>query len=147
MNINLYQSPIPENSDDQIYLGPNFSGRSAKLIKAVRSAGERGFFVRPDVISAFSGFGATVQKELDYFLDSAGARDRSLAFLDSFGMNHILSRNPFTLSGGEQAVAALALAISGDAGVIAADCCFENLSNTACRLLLTVPVQRRGAQA
>ena len=130
MNMNTNQSPAPtttERSNGQLCLGPNFSGRSARLMAAVAKANDRGFFIGPEVISAFSGFAATVQKELDYFSGGTEARGRSLAFLDSLGMKHVLSRNPFTLSGGEQAVAALAVAISSDANVLAADCCLEQL--------------------
>jgi energy-coupling factor transporter ATP-binding protein EcfA2 len=123
-------SPLPgiaSNSGSRLYLGPNFSGRSAQLMEAVKKAGSRGFFIGPEIISSFSGFAATVEKELDYFSECLKTRTRSLAFLDSVGMNYILSRNPFTLSGGEQTLAAFASAIAYGGNVLAADCCIEQL--------------------
>ena len=111
----------------QIYQGPNFSGRSKRLRARTQAVDERGFFIAPDVTSTFSGFASTVNAELEYFSESKRTKDQATIFLDSLGMKAILSRNPLTLSGGEQAVAALAMAIGSGAEVVAADCCFEQL--------------------
>ena len=111
----------------QLYLGPNFSGRSLKLVELVKSAEEDGFSIAPDVTSTFSGLAATVEKELEYFYGTTEVKNRSIEFLDSLGMKYILSRNPLTLSGGEQVMAALAMAIASNAKVVGADCCFEQL--------------------
>ena len=59
-------------------------------------------------------------------MDGASS-SRQILHLDRLGMKSILFRNPLTLSGGEQAVAALAVAIGSGAEVVAADCCFEQL--------------------
>ncbi len=110
-----------------LYVGPNFSGRSARLLAKAQATNGRGFFIAPDITSAFSGFASTLNAELESFSQSHNTKEDATAFLDRLGMKSILFRNPLTLSGGEQAVAALAVAIGSGAEVVAADCCFEQL--------------------
>jgi energy-coupling factor transporter ATP-binding protein EcfA2 len=110
-----------------LFRGPNFSGRSARLHAINEAAGERGFFIEPDIIGSFSGVSPTLNTELDYFSSSLQAKKRAHDFIQSLSMGTILSRNPLSLSGGEQAVAALGLAIGHGSERIAADCCFEQL--------------------
>lgn len=107
--------------------GPNFSGRSAMLRAINDPSKERGFFIEPDIVSSFSGVSLTLQAELDYFSSSVHAKARAIEFIKSLEMGAILSKNPLLLSGGEQTVAALGLAIGQGSERIAGDCCFEQL--------------------
>lgn len=121
-------APRMDSSAPSVLLrGPNFSGRTALLHAVNDPAKERGFFIEPDIVGSFSGVSLSLQAELDYFSSSVHAKERAIRFMESLEMSEILSKDPLSLSGGEQAVAALGLAIGQGSERIAADCCFEQL--------------------
>jgi energy-coupling factor transporter ATP-binding protein EcfA2 len=108
--------------------GPNFSGRTelARQLAAFPTApnGFRGAYIAPEVYNSLSGLAVTVRAEL-----KLQGQSNSLApdIPSLFGIAHLLDRNPFTLSGGEQALLAMAAASACRPQVCAIDGASEQL--------------------
>lgn len=111
--------------------GRNFSGRT-EILKGVACGNGRpargGVYVGPEVYNYISGLAATTGHELD--LHRSGTSIPLLTHLEEeFGLAAVRDRNPFTLSGGEQALLALACAVVMRRDTIAIDCALEQLDH------------------
>lgn len=122
--------------------GGNFSGRTSLIRYALGQVrGEaapvglaRTAYIGPEVYNALSGLGGTVRSEIRLH-DRRGAADATVAqLLDDTGLAGLQDRNPFTLSGGEQACLAFASAIALRPEMIGLDCALEQVA---------VPLKRR----
>lgn len=126
--------------------GGNFSGRTATLRQlADLSTDDRRFdgplgsgravYVPPEVYNAISGLASTVADELRLH----DADPASSAFMwrlaEEASFDLLAERNPFELSGGEQAQLATISAIGLGRKLIALDCCLEQV-DTAVRVRL-----------
>jgi energy-coupling factor transport system ATP-binding protein len=96
--------------------GPNFSGRTALLRK------EPGLYLGPDASHFLSGIASTVREEI-----ALGSRSSANSTLAEFGIDHLATRNPFTLSGGEQVLVALAAIARSGTDQASLDCCLEQV--------------------
>ena len=106
--------------------GPNFSGRTTLLRKAIEEARDRQTrsvsYVGPEVFTSFSGLAATVAGELEL----VGVENCGSVACD-LGINHLLDRELATLSGGEEVLCSIAAALVCDPAQVALDCVFEQL--------------------
>jgi energy-coupling factor transport system ATP-binding protein len=84
--------------------GPNFSGRSAALLTALREEARPAFFVGPYAEAALSGLSSTVADELALYRGQPSFPRPPFAALAITGA---LNRKPQSLSGGEQVLLAL----------------------------------------
>ena len=128
--------------------GQNFTGRS-DLLREFTGLALNGFsgapaningspmaFVGPELYNSISGLALTVEGEIQ--LHSRTPNDFSLVLklFSALGISHLLQRNPFTLSGGEQAVLIIASGLALRPGRMAIDCVVEQLhSNFRLKLL------------
>jgi energy-coupling factor transporter ATP-binding protein EcfA2 len=116
----------------QILEGPNFSGRTERLRQLVGlDAGNpnlQSAYVGLDAAQCFTGVAASVRGELELIAKSQSAHRRAISLLAETGFEYCLDRNPFLLSGGEQVVSAIALAIASAPKRLAIDCATEQLS-------------------
>ena len=121
----------PVNETGAVIIGgANFSGRSEFIRAATGFAassrfsrlGCRGAYVGPEVYNSLSALAQTVFQEL-----RINGRDPNDNFLRDIGISDLLSRNPFTLSGGEQVLVAIASASANRYDVIGLDCATEQL--------------------
>ncbi|MBK7670557.1 MAG: ATP-binding cassette domain-containing protein [bacterium] len=113
--------------------GPNFSGRTTHLRRHVglgpegplRRAGDQepAAYVGPEVYNCISGLAATVIDELRLYRPSLDSDFLSVV------PRRILGRNPFTLSGGEQATLAIAAAVGLGPGRLSLDCALEQIDD------------------
>jgi energy-coupling factor transport system ATP-binding protein len=128
--------------------GPNFSGRTTWARNAVGLPGiptftgsqtmipcseirqRVGSYVGPDVVSSLTGLVGTVSSELQLQARACKRevlqRSASYAIMEGLGL---LRRNPFTLSGGEQALVAIAAACLAGERVVAIDTAIEQLAS------------------
>jgi energy-coupling factor transporter ATP-binding protein EcfA2 len=120
--------------------GPNFSGRSELLKRATGLIGSpqqtnvtRGAYVGPEVHNAISGLAQTVAHELE--LNGTSQCPEIASLVRSSSLAELQSRNPFTLSGGEQALLAIATAIVSGRDACGIDCAAEQLDERNRRLL------------
>lgn len=120
--------------------GPNFSGRTRILRAATNLAdhidptpvvpalsGAPAAYIGPEISNCISGLASTVRGELK--LNSGGDIEDSPAYLlvNEFALDRFYDRNPFTLSGGEQACLAISSALALQPEVLAIDCALEQL--------------------
>lgn len=128
-----------------VLVGPNFSGRTHRLREWVGLPNDnktepvfgQSAYIGPDATSAFSGIAATVGAELELMAaDREAAHDAKRA-MEGLGFGYCLSQNPFTLSGGEQVVAAILAATAARPKRIAVDCALEQLNADTREDLLT----------
>jgi energy-coupling factor transport system ATP-binding protein len=119
-------------------IGSNFSGRTKflRLLSGLESLSEAswsgdfrgdGAYVGPEAHSSMSGLTRTVQDEL--ILHAAGTVESAslLSLIDALRLKDLASRNPVTLSGGEQVCVALTCALALQPQIMAIDCAFEQL--------------------
>lgn len=121
--------------------GPNFSGRTSHLRRHVglepdgsrQRGGERdsAAYVGPEVYNCISGLGATVIDELRLYRPGLDADFLSVL------PRRILGRNPFTLSGGEQATLAIAAAVGLGPRRLSLDCALEQIDDDLRAALLS----------
>jgi energy-coupling factor transport system ATP-binding protein len=120
-------------------VGANFSGRTDALRMLVGlqelPAGEvrvhgDGAYVGPETHASMSGLAHTVADELALYMDRAGDWAAVSSLVELFGLTSLATRNPTTLSGGEQASLALTCAAARKPSVLAVDCAFEQLDVT-----------------
>ena len=88
----------------EFFAGPNFSGRSAALLTALRDEARPAFFVGPYAEAALSGLSSTVADELTLYRGQSVATAAAIRGLD---IANALNRKPQSLSGGEQVLLAL----------------------------------------
>ncbi len=89
--------------------------------------GEATAYVGPEIYNSLSGLGATVEQEIRLHAEQSRRVDDALGLLQTMGLDHLYGRNPFTLSGGEQAVLAVACGIFLNPTRLAIDCAFEQI--------------------
>jgi ATPase subunit of ABC transporter with duplicated ATPase domains len=104
--------------------GPNFSGRSAALLAALRDAARPAFFVGPYAEAALSGLSATVSDELSLYRGAPPAPRPAFSALDLAALH---ARKPQSLSGGEQVLLALHCFAQSGFDTIAVDTALEQL--------------------
>lgn len=128
--------------------GPNFSARSDALQHAARLPihgahpncdsyghrltdlrsplpGERFAYVGSEIYQAMSGLASTVRAEVALnSIAGCGAVDQ---LCDRVGLAPLLGKNPFELSGGEQALLAVVAGTALRPRVLALDCCLEQV--------------------
>lgn len=116
--------------------GPNFSGRTHYLREWVglpnnintEPVCNNCAYIGPDPATSLSGIAPTVEAELMLMAADRDAVTEARKAMDDLGFGYCLDQNPFTLSGGEQVVAAVLAATVGRPRRLAIDCAFEQLS-------------------
>jgi energy-coupling factor transporter ATP-binding protein EcfA2 len=120
------------------FRGPNFSGRSTLMRRQTffgeqadaKPKGSRYAYFDLQVPSYFSGIASTVAQELH--LSTAGANsDLQLIAQDinyALDFERLHARNPYVLSGGEQSVLGVLVALLLEPRAIGIDCALEQLS-------------------
>lgn len=113
-----------------IVSGNNFSGRSKHLKSIIDS--ERGIFIGEQPSSSITGIFPTVQSEIKLHSGSTDAEVLNLvnSLFEQYDFQKNYDKNPFTLSGGEQAILALLSAILLQPKKLAIDCTLEQLNKT-----------------
>jgi len=130
--------------------GKNFSGRSdflrgvtqiehnsvSTVSVDVEKTKQTSAYVGPEVYNAISGLSPTVEGEIK--LNSLGSKYSQTVsiLLKKTGFELLRDRNPFTLSGGEQALLAIISAIASTPRFQAIDCVFEQISHKYVNLLV-----------
>jgi len=125
--------------------GPNFSGRTRRLREWVGLPNDSTLdptynkyaYIGPDVASCFSGISPTVTTEIELSATDRDAADAAKKAIEDLGFGYCLNQNPFTLSGGEQVVAAIISATAGRPKRLAIDCALEQLSSDTREKVLT----------
>lgn len=124
--------------------GNNFSGRTAFLRQfaglpemlstewQVDRSAWNGAYVGPDSHNYISGLALTSDRELAvHGWRTSAIREVIDGLVMDLGLSHILNRNPFTLSGGEQAMLTVLSALALAPQRLSLDCALEQLSQTA----------------
>lgn len=124
--------------------GPNFSGRTDRLAAYVKEDNivgrsgqpKRGIYIGPEIYNSVSGLTTSVTDELRLHAghDLAGTPLGDL--VGQLGLLSLGDRNPFTLSGGEQACLVVASALALLPNRIALDCALEQVDYQLKRLIL-----------
>ena len=116
--------------------GPNFSGRTHRLREWVglpndtttEPVSRQTAYIGPDAAGAFSGITASVCAELEFMAFDSEAADNAIKAMEALGFGYCLHQNPFTLSGGEQVIAAVLAATAARPKRLVIDCALEQLS-------------------
>jgi energy-coupling factor transporter ATP-binding protein EcfA2 len=116
--------------------GPNFSGRTDRLRQWVglpcspvdEATCNGNAYIGLDPSANLSGLAPTVRTEFELLAADSHALSAAEAALEDLGFSRCLDRNPFTLSGGEQVVAAILGALAARPARLAIDCALEQLS-------------------
>lgn len=114
-------------------VGSNFSGRTEILKTATKNAKGKGstpggIYVGPEIYNCISGLASSVSEELRlHSVEDTTSWTEHLG--KEFGLDSIRERNPFTLSGGEQVLLAVACALGMKPGLVAVDCALEQLDH------------------
>jgi energy-coupling factor transport system ATP-binding protein len=119
--------------------GPNFSGRSYVLRRITGLEPDDGAgndtlhghpraYIGPELYNAISGLAPTVEEELRLHLQGSPHADACRRMVEEFGLSALGSRNPVTLSGGEQAMLTLVCAIGLAPAGLALDGALEQVS-------------------
>lgn len=116
--------------------GQNFSGRT-DLLREYVGLGTRGALdkdqydrcalIGPEIYNSLSGLALSVEDEVRLHLHETESPVTQDTLLETMGLAPIRERNPFELSGGEQALTALAAAIALFPKRLSLDCCFEQV--------------------
>jgi energy-coupling factor transport system ATP-binding protein len=133
-----YATPDLEPGSLTAFAGPNFSGRTTILRKLTgldtpdRFAHARwpSSYIWPEVYNAISGIVPTVREELELHLSP---RTRSVVWeaAGELNLSSLYGRNPFTLSGGEQAFLVLLCGLGLNSQYLSIDCALEQVSPKA----------------
>lgn len=110
--------------------GENFSGRTNLLRNEARGTRDApGVYVGPEIYNYVSALCANVEAELALHRACArgGSYESTPSLVDVLYLEPLLQRNPFALSGGQQAAVALAAASVMGKNVVAVDSCLEQL--------------------
>lgn len=124
-----------------IIIGNNFSGRSEYLKSAINSA-ESGVYIGEQPSSSITGIFPTVENEIKLHSNNTDSETLNLVntLFEQYDFQKKYSKNPFTLSGGEQTILAVLSAILLQPQKIAIDCTLEQL-NKAWREPLLAAIQ------
>lgn len=133
------------NMNLQIIEGQNFSGRTRKIRQWVGLPNDpetnptcnQNAYIGPDVTSALSGITPTVNAEFELMAKTQDAAKEAKRTMKLLGFEYCLKQNPFTLSGGEQAITAILSATASQPKRLAIDCALEQLSAEARTSLLS----------
>lgn len=120
----------------QVLEGGNFSGRTHRLRDFVGLPNDtdiepifsQSAYIGPDVTSCLSGIAPTVEAEFELMAVDRDIAKKTKQAMENLGFGYCLNQNPFTLSGGEQAVTAILAAMSARPKRLAIDCAFEQLN-------------------
>ena len=127
----------------ELIYGNNFSGRSRHLKNIVgwsdylQSTSERGktcdadpsIYLEPIPESSISGLFDSVEEEVFRFHATRSASSSIRAFVTDLGIDYLLKRNPFVLSGGEKVLTVFLSAVTQQPKAIAVDSLLEQLSS------------------
>jgi energy-coupling factor transporter ATP-binding protein EcfA2 len=138
--------------------GPNFSGRTERLrlFAGLPSApgadlprvSFHGAYAAADSQNYISGLATTGHLELVlHGLRRSRFREATMRLIEQLDLREALTRNPFTLSGGEQAMLTVLSAAAMDPQRLALDCVLEQLSASSRAALLDFLEQEVGADA
>jgi energy-coupling factor transport system ATP-binding protein len=131
--------------------GRNFSGRSHAL-RRFTGFGTTGsiiptnrHFIGLDSANFLTGLSPSVAGEMiihggEHWRDVTGIE----AILDCCGLEHLMNRNPYTLSGGEQTLVALAGALAAKPSALAIDSTLEQLNPATRERLLNILLNECG---
>jgi energy-coupling factor transporter ATP-binding protein EcfA2 len=123
--------------------GMNFSGRTKLLRQAAGleatpaarigkepgrgSGGGLRIYVGPEIYNSISGLAPTVLEEIQLHSPGAAPDRAILRLLSDLDLPRLYDHNPFTVSGGEQALVVIAAALALTPSVLALDCCLEQV--------------------
>lgn len=117
--------------------GRNFTGRTDLLRHFVGLSDHRGgpdaqhdrqgAFIGPEIYNALSGLALSVEDEIRLHAETSRSSLKVDHLLEMLGLEPLSARNPFDLSGGEQALTALAAALALEPKRLSLDCCFEQV--------------------
>lgn len=136
-------------------LGPNFSGRtkSLRMLSGLDHFGTKadtrhfdfigGAYVGPEANFSMSGLARTVEEELTLHVGGEIENSSVYGLVDVLRLRALASRNPVTLSGGEQVCVALSCALAVHPRVMAVDCAFEQLDRGLRSAFLTWLAEHR----
>lgn len=123
--------------------GGNFSGRTdllrwmsgLEVSEGGQVAGDAegdkpSVYIGPEVYNSISGLGPTVREELRLHVGRSPEDSAVSHLIKVTGLDSMYDRNPFTLSGGEQALLAVISALSLEPGLVALDCALEQIDST-----------------
>lgn len=115
--------------------GENFSGRTALIRQAIALSREHAGFPRkatpyvgPEIYNVLSGLAASVRGEFALHGLLSPTTSPFSRIIDETGLSALMDRNPFTLSGGEQACLAVLSKLALAPTVIGLDCALEQVS-------------------
>ncbi|MFN8429789.1 MAG: ATP-binding cassette domain-containing protein [Spirosomataceae bacterium] len=125
-----------------IISGNNFSGRS-NYLKSVINSSESGVYIGEQPSSSITGIFPTVESEIKLHSNNTDSETLNLVntLLRQYDFQKNYSKNPFTLSGGEQTILAVLSSILLQPKKIAIDCTLEQL-NKAWREPLLIAIQK-----
>lgn len=120
--------------------GSNFSGRT-DFLRAVTGletaqpvldmtkqiSGDLALYIHPEIYNCLSGIAPTVEEEIRLNCRTRQREFELTPLVESLGLSQLLDRNPFTLSGGEQALLVAVCALAKNPRLIAADCSLEQV--------------------
>lgn len=123
-------SVIKPNNALTIVAGNNFSGRSKYLQSIIKQEG--GIFIGEQPSSSITGIFPTVKGEINLHSNSANLETIHYvnSLFEQYDFHKNYDKNPFILSGGEQAILALLSAFLLQPQKIAIDCTLEQLNKT-----------------
>lgn len=138
--------------DLTVIAGPNFSGRTARLrswaglpkLPSDETVVTANAYIGPDPVNALSGLAPTVHAEFELAAHDRDALADVRRAAQQLGFSHILEQNPFTLSGGEQAITAVLAAAAGRPDRLAIDSTLEQLAPPTRIMLLAWLADREG---
>lgn len=120
--------------------GPNFSGRTDLLrsltginhpsgtrLSQVQQFIRPTVYIGPEVYNSISGLCSTVDDELQLHSGCSPQQFYLANMAQEFGLFALGDRNPFTLSGGEQALLTLTSALALHPSILAVDCALEQI--------------------
>lgn len=126
--MNQYQNNIT------LIKGNNFSGRSHYL-KAITGfyaedlTSINGVYIGPVPTNYLSGLAMRVKEELRLHNTGVNEKETVHHLISEFGLSYLLEQNPFTLSGGEQAMVAILSGILLHPGKVAIDVLLEQIND------------------
>lgn len=132
-----------DNKHIGIISGDNLSGRS-HFLKNISDYfnnreidKDKNIYVGPIPNSSISGLVPTVREEFVLCNYQNSIYHSNLSkLIEELGFLKLMDRNPFTLSGGEQAILAILTAISLESDIVTIDCIFEQLHHTVKQSIL-----------
>lgn len=116
--------------------GRNFSGRTERLRQFVglgtassldKHHPGRCAFIGPEIYNALSGLALSVEDEIRLHFHESESPINQDSLIETMGLAPMRARNPFELSGGEQALTALAAGLALFPKRLSLDCCFEQV--------------------